>query len=96
MMRVTFIALAFCAGTAYSQGPEMPPPPKEAEWLQKFVGEWETDMEAVMAPGQPAIKCKGSAAARSLGGYWVPQAVQMKASIAKPSGHFAGVLPPTA
>ena len=51
--------------------PEMPKPVKEHEWLKQFVGEWESDMEVVMAPGQPPIKGKSSEVARNLGGFWV-------------------------
>jgi hypothetical protein len=39
---------------------EMPGPVKEHELLQKFVGEWESEGEAFMAPGQPLTKLKGS------------------------------------
>jgi hypothetical protein len=38
-------------------------------------------MEAVMAPGQPPIKCKGTESVRKLGGFWV---------VAEGSGEFMG------
>jgi hypothetical protein len=47
--------------------PMFPGPVKEHEVLKKFVGEWETQSEAVMAPGQPAMKCQGSINALLLG-----------------------------
>jgi hypothetical protein len=50
--------------------PGMTPPSKEHEWLQKFVGEWESESEASMGPGQPPMKCKGTIGSRTLGGYW--------------------------
>lgn len=35
------------------------------------MGEWDSEMEAIAGPGQPAMKCKGTLSARSLGGFWV-------------------------
>ncbi len=52
-------------------GFKMPAPTKEHEWLKQFVGEWDTDMEAIMAPGQPPIKCKGNMSSKAVGGFWV-------------------------
>jgi hypothetical protein len=54
-----------------SKMPEMPPPVKEHEWLQKFVGEWESAVEVAMEPGKPPMKCKGTESARMLGGFWI-------------------------
>jgi hypothetical protein len=39
-------------------------PVKEHELLQKFVGEWESEGEAFMAPGQPPTKLKGVESSR--------------------------------
>ncbi|HEY5752020.1 MAG TPA: DUF1579 domain-containing protein [Chthoniobacterales bacterium] len=50
---------------------EMPGPVKEHEWLQKFVGEWESEGEAFMVPGQPATPLKGVESARLIGGFWL-------------------------
>lgn len=71
MTRSTLAALLMTAGAAAAQPPGLPPPPKEAAWLQKFVGEWETEAESIAVAGMPAMKCKGTAKARSLGGFWV-------------------------
>jgi hypothetical protein len=57
--------------TLAQEPPQLPPPVKEHEWLKHFVGEWESDMEVVMAPGQPPVKGKSSEIARNLGGFWV-------------------------
>ena len=46
-------------------------PQKEHAWLQKLVGEWTYEVEAVMAPGQPPIKSQGAESVRSLGGLWI-------------------------
>ena len=49
---------------------EMPLPLKEHELLEKFVGEWESEGEAFMAPGQPPTKLKGVESSRMIGGFW--------------------------
>jgi hypothetical protein len=46
-------------------------PQKEHQWLQKFVGEWTCEIEAVMGPDQPPAKFKATDSVRSLGGLWV-------------------------
>ena len=45
-------------------------PQKEHEWLHKLVGEWASEMECIMAPGQPPVKSTGSESVRSLGELW--------------------------
>lgn len=45
-------------------------PQKEHQWLQKLVGEWTFESEAVMGPDQPPMKSEGSESVRSLGGLW--------------------------
>ena len=47
---------------------EMPGPVEEHGLLQKFVGEWESEGEAFMAPGQPPTKLKGVESSRMIGG----------------------------
>src|SRR5262245_16328553 len=49
---------------------EFPKPQKEHEWLQQFVGEWETDSEGVASPDGPTLKCTGTMKARMLGSFW--------------------------
>jgi hypothetical protein len=56
-------------GGAFGQ-PQLPPPQKEHEWLKQLEGEWVTETEAVMGPGQAPLKSKGSEVVRSLGGFW--------------------------
>lgn len=46
-------------------------PQKEHRWLQRLVGDWEFEIDAMMEPGQPPQKFKGSESVRSLGGLWV-------------------------
>ncbi len=45
-------------------------PQKEHQWLQKLVGEWTYESEAMMGPDQPPMKSEGSESVRSLGGLW--------------------------
>lgn len=45
-------------------------PQKEHEWLQKLVGEWTYENEAIMGPDQPPMKSQGTESVRSLGGLW--------------------------
>jgi hypothetical protein len=71
MKTVAVLMLAVFSGVAVGQdGPKLPAPQKEHEWLKQLVGEWETETEAVMEPGKPPMKCKGRETVRSLGGFW--------------------------
>jgi len=45
-------------------------PQAEHQWLQKLVGEWTTEMEAVMGPDKPPEKFVGTESVRSIGGLW--------------------------
>lgn len=46
-------------------------PQKEHQWLQKLVGEWTYEIEAMMGPDQPHEKSTGSETVRSLGELWI-------------------------
>ena len=46
-------------------------PQKEHQWLQKLVGEWTGEGEAVMEPGKPPMKWTTTESVRSLGGLWI-------------------------
>jgi hypothetical protein len=46
-------------------------PEKEHRWLEKFIGEWDVEGEAKMAPDQPFERFRGSERVRSLGGLWI-------------------------
>ena len=59
--------------------PKPPAPQKEHEWLKQLEGEWVTESECVMAPGQPPVKCKWTETVRSLGGFFTIG--EMKADI---------------
>ena len=64
------VAMIFAGGAWAQEQPKPPSPQKEHEWLKQLEGEWVTDSEAVMAPGQAPVKCKGHEVVRSLGGFW--------------------------
>jgi hypothetical protein len=44
---------------------------KQHHWLQKLVGEWTYEGEALSGPGKPAEKFTGAETVRTLGGAWV-------------------------
>jgi hypothetical protein len=46
-------------------------PQKEHQWLQKLVGEWTYETEAMMGPDNPCEKFTGTETVTSLGGLWV-------------------------
>jgi len=46
-------------------------PQEQHRWLQKLVGEWDVEFEAVMGPDQPSTKSAGTESVRALGDLWV-------------------------
>lgn len=76
---VFVVALGLNAWIQAQELPSVPAPQKEHEWLQQFVGEWESEAEAMMGPGQPPTKCKGSMSTRMLGGFWMVSEVKGEA-----------------
>lgn len=64
------VALVLAGGVRAADPPMPPAPTKEHEWLKQLEGEWVTEAEMVMAPGQPPVKCKGTEVVRALGGFW--------------------------
>lgn len=67
---ISVVALAVTSSFLVGQ-PPMPTPQKEHDWLKQFVGEWESEGEGTMGPGQPAMQCKGTMSTRMLGGFWM-------------------------
>jgi hypothetical protein len=63
--------LALSNYAAAQEMPEMPKPQKEHEFLQKFVGDWESVGKGTMGEGQPEMECNGTASNRMLGGFWM-------------------------
>lgn len=46
-------------------------PQAEHHWLDRMVGEWSSEAECVMEPGQPPATFQGTETVRSLGGLWI-------------------------
>ena len=46
-------------------------PQKEHEWLQQLVGEWTSEADCAMGPGQPSTKNYGTERVRMVGGLWM-------------------------
>jgi len=46
-------------------------PQKEHQWLQQLVGEWTSEAECSMGPGQPSTKSYGTERVRMVGGVWM-------------------------
>src|SRR5262245_33365182 len=86
MKKVAVLAVAAVlvggGGTRALDLPKPPAPQKEHEWLKQLEGEWESEAEMVMAPGQPPVKSKGTESVRTLGGFW---------SVAEMKGDCLGV-----
>ncbi len=74
MMLTGFIAALLAGATLYAvqEAPKQCAltQEKEHQWLQRFVGEWVSETEAI-APGQPAFTTTGTETVRSIGGIWV-------------------------
>lgn len=49
----------------------MPTPTAQHAWLERFVGEWDFEMEAAMGPDGATSKSKGTDQARMIGGFWL-------------------------
>lgn len=50
---------------------KMPVPTKEHKWLQKFAGNWDSEMSVFMEPGKPPVKTRSTESFRMVGGFWV-------------------------
>ena len=45
-------------------------PVEQHKWLEKLVGEWTTESEMSMGPGEPLMKSQGKESVSMLGGLW--------------------------
>ena len=82
------IALAGRGRLSAQESFKLPAPEKEHAWLTQLAGEWEYDSEAVIAPGQPPLKAKGTESVRSIGGFWTM--LESKGTVANQP--FTGIL----
>ena len=101
MRRHCAMALLICVGAGIwlasarnevegqDKKPEPPKAGPEHEILKRLAGEWECDFEAIMEPGKPAVKSKGSMTGHMIGGFWVT--VTMKGEVMGMPYHGQGV-----
>ncbi len=66
----SFLFAGIVARALPQDGPPLPKPQKEHEWLRQLVGEWDAEGEACMEPGKPPIQIKGTESSRMIGGFW--------------------------
>jgi hypothetical protein len=64
------LATAFTFTAVAEDGPKLPPPSKEHQWLNQLEGEWTSEVEMFGAPGEPTTKTRGAESARMIGGFW--------------------------
>ncbi len=75
----TLLCLVVCSTAIAQEAPQFPEPTEQHKWLEKFVGDWESESKGSMGEGQPEMKCTGSMKSRMLGGFWVVS--EMKADM---------------
>jgi hypothetical protein len=46
-------------------------PQQEHKWLEQLLGDWTSEMEASMVPGEPPQIFRGTETVRSIGGVWM-------------------------
>ncbi|MDZ4658566.1 MAG: DUF1579 domain-containing protein [Bythopirellula sp.] len=73
-----FIVAVANLGISLASAQEMPKPQQEHKFLEKFVGEWDSKMEASGMPGQPAMECQGVHKAKMMGPFWIVSAGNSK------------------
>jgi hypothetical protein len=67
-----FLAGILLTATTTSLGQQKAPAgPREYEWLQQFVGGWDSNAELFLEPGKPPLTWKGPETARKVGQFWV-------------------------
>ncbi len=74
-LKLGFAALTLAVVTTgvslAEQMPQFPQPAPEHAWLQQFVGNWEYESQAYMAPDKPPMLSKGTETVRPVGGFWI-------------------------
>jgi hypothetical protein len=64
------VVVALAAAAAVQDEMKKAPAEKEHLWLKQLAGQWDCEIEATMAPGQPATKIKGAESSRMIGDFW--------------------------
>lgn len=59
------------SSTVQPESMVQPEPQAEHQWLQRLVGEWTYETEALMGPDQPPEKSMGTEHVRSIGELWI-------------------------
>lgn len=71
LSRLLLVVPVLCGSLLSAQEPPASKAGAEHEWLKQFVGQWESQAEAVMVPGEPAVTCNGEMSYRMLGDLWL-------------------------
>ena len=71
MLALGAVAVAQDASPSPAPSYAPPAPEKEHSWLKQLEGEWETESEMLMGPGQPPAKTKGKETVTMFGPYFV-------------------------
>lgn len=57
-------------GLTAGEPPAGPQPQKEHRWLQQLEGDWKTETQVVVSPGEPLLRSEGTETVRMIGGFW--------------------------
>lgn len=76
MFRVILVAAILRPGTVLAQEPKPAAPSPQHEFLTRFVGEWDGEVEAFLDAGKPPVKSKSTMTGRMIGNFWVVLEVQ--------------------
>lgn len=75
--------------TTHASSPPAPSPRLEQhQWLEQFVGEWETEARMAAEPGAQPMLMKGHESVHSLGGLWIVSELECES----PMGPMQGLL----
>ncbi len=73
------LCITWLAGAGALGAQELPPDSTlspEGAFLARLAGEWETEGEAYVAPGQPPIETTGTESIRAVGGHWAVSEIE--------------------
>ena len=70
LVYLAVLLIAAASPTSAQDVPEMPKPTKEHEWLKRFVGDWDNEVQIFMGGPEP-MTLASKEKARMIGGFWV-------------------------